>query len=63
MQSFNLTEPAFAFGFGDASDQVVADLGQSVALCGAGPEHRTANVPLAELTWMPPELLSEVNGQ
>ncbi|WP_235619277.1 hypothetical protein [Embleya scabrispora] len=31
MQSFNLAEPAFALGFGDAGDQVVADLDQSAA--------------------------------
>ncbi|MEV3993598.1 hypothetical protein AB0J57_32345 [Streptomyces sp. NPDC049837] len=35
-QSSNLAEPAFALGLGDASDQVVADLDQSVAFGGSG---------------------------
>ncbi|MET9830052.1 hypothetical protein ABZ078_12175 [Streptomyces sp. NPDC006385] len=43
MRSFNLAEPAFALGLGDAGDQVVADLDQSVASGGVGPEHRAAD--------------------
>jgi hypothetical protein len=31
LESFNLTEPAFTFGFGDAGHQVVADLDNPVA--------------------------------
>jgi hypothetical protein len=34
LQSFDLAEPALAFGFGDAGGEVVADLGESVALGG-----------------------------
>ncbi|MFB7313150.1 hypothetical protein [Streptomyces sp. NPDC056192] len=32
LQSFNLAEPAFALGFGDTSDEVVANLDQSSSL-------------------------------
>jgi hypothetical protein len=32
LQSFDLAEPAFAFGFSDASDEVVADFLQARAL-------------------------------
>ncbi|MBO3743875.1 hypothetical protein [Actinoplanes flavus] len=42
VHSFDFAEPTFAFGFGDAGDEVVADLGESVVLCGVGPEHRAA---------------------
>ena len=38
LESFDLAEPALAFGFGDAGDQVVADLEQAVPLGGVGPE-------------------------
>ena len=43
LESFDLAEPAFAFGFGDAGGEVVADLDQAVALGGVGPEHRAAD--------------------
>jgi len=33
-ESFDLAEPAFAFGFGDAGGEVVADLDQPAALGG-----------------------------
>ena len=33
-----LAEPAFAFGFGDAGDEVVSDLLQPAALCRVRPE-------------------------
>lgn len=39
VESFDVAEPAFAFGFGDAGDQVVADLDEPVALGRVGPEH------------------------
>ena len=32
LESFNLAEPAFAFGLGDAGDQVVADVRQPCPL-------------------------------
>jgi hypothetical protein len=32
LESFDLAQPAFAFGLGDPGGQVVADLGQAVAL-------------------------------
>src|SRR6185503_9138189 len=38
LQSFDLSEPFFAFGLGDAGGEVVADLGESVSLGGVGPE-------------------------
>jgi hypothetical protein len=31
-QTFDLAEPAFAFGFGDAGEQVVSDVGQPCPL-------------------------------
>ncbi|RPK70163.1 Tn3 transposase DDE domain protein [Streptomyces sp. ADI97-07] len=40
---FGNAEPALALGFGDAGEEVVADLGESVALGGVGPEHRAAD--------------------
>jgi hypothetical protein len=36
-ESFGFAEPAFAVGFGDTGDQVVADLGDAVLLGGVGP--------------------------
>lgn len=33
-ESFDFAEPAFAVGFVDAGEQVVADLGESAALLG-----------------------------
>jgi hypothetical protein len=36
LESFDLAEPAFAFGLGDAGDQVVADLLQPGPLAGSG---------------------------
>lgn len=43
MQAFDLAEPAFTFGFGDACGEVVADLDESVALGGVGPQQRAAD--------------------
>jgi hypothetical protein len=34
LESFDFAEPAFALGFGDAGGEVVADLGEAVALGG-----------------------------
>jgi hypothetical protein len=42
-EAFDFAEPAFAFGFGDAGGQVVADLGEPSALGGVGPEHGAAD--------------------
>ena len=39
LESFDFAEPAFAFGVGDAGDQVVADFGNALALSGIGPVH------------------------
>jgi len=36
-QSFDLTEPALARGFGDAREQVAVDLGESCALSRVRP--------------------------
>jgi hypothetical protein len=36
LESFDFAEPAFAFGFSDAGDQVVADFGNALALSGIG---------------------------
>ena len=42
-QPLNLTEPALAFGLGDAFDEVVADVDQTGPLVGVRPEHRAAD--------------------
>ena len=39
LESFDFAEPAFAFGFGDVGDQVVADFGNALALGGIRPVH------------------------
>jgi hypothetical protein len=42
-ESFDLAEPAFAFGFGDAVGEVVADLDQPAALGRVGAQDRAAD--------------------
>ena len=42
-ESFDLAEPAFAFGLGDAGVQVVADLFEPGSLRGIGPEERASD--------------------
>ena len=48
LESFDLAEPAFAFGLGDAGDEVVADLGDAGPLGRFGPEHGAPEAPLTE---------------
>jgi hypothetical protein len=36
-EAFGFAEPAFVFGFGDAGDEVAADLGDAGPLGGVGP--------------------------
>ena len=43
LESFDFAVPAFAFGFGDAGGEVVADLDEAWLLVGVGPEHRAAD--------------------
>jgi len=50
LESFGFAEPAFAVGFGDAGGEVVADLGDAVALGGVGPVQGAPEAPLTELT-------------
>lgn len=38
LEAFNLVEPAFALGLGDAGDEVVADVGQPCPLGWIGSE-------------------------
>ena len=38
-EAFDFAEPAFVLGFGDAGGEVVAYLGDAVALGGVGPVH------------------------
>jgi hypothetical protein len=45
LESFYFAVPAFAFGFGDAGGEVVADLGEAVLLGGVGPEYGAADAP------------------
>lgn len=44
----DLAEPAFALGFGDAGDEVVADLDQAEPLGGVWPEQGAAHTGLSE---------------
>jgi len=39
LESCDLAEPAFAFGFGDPGDEVVADLDDSLPLSRVWPVH------------------------
>lgn len=41
-KSFDLTEPALLFSFGDADEKVVADLADAVALGGVDAQQRAA---------------------
>ena len=43
LQALGFAEPAFALGFGDAGDQVVADLGEPRPLAWADPEERASD--------------------
>ena len=45
-QAFGFAEPAFAFGFGDAGGQVVADLGDAGSLGGVWPVHGASQAVL-----------------
>lgn len=47
-ESFGFAEPAFAFRFGDASGQIVADVEQALSLVGIDSKEWAANVPLTE---------------
>ena len=49
-EAFGFAGPAFAFGFGDAGEEVVADLGDAGPLGGVWPVQGAAQVPLTELT-------------
>lgn len=49
LESFDLAEPAFTFGFGDAGHQVVADLDNPVAPGRIGAEQGAAQAGLTEM--------------
>jgi hypothetical protein len=51
-ESFGFPGPAFAPGFGDAGQEVVADLFEAVALGGVDAQEGAADAPLTELTTM-----------
>jgi hypothetical protein len=51
-ESFGLTCPAFAFGFADPGDQVVADAGQPGLLGWVNPQQGAPDAPLTELNTM-----------
>ena len=48
LESFGFAEPAFAVGFGDAVDEVVADLDDAGSLGWVGPVHRASEA----FSWM-----------
>ncbi len=50
LQALDLSEPAFTLSFGDPIEQVVADLDQAVSLGRLGPEERTSQASLSELS-------------
>jgi hypothetical protein len=52
LESFCLAGPAFAFGLGDAGEEVVADVLQAPPLGGGNPQERAPDAPLTELTPM-----------
>ena len=43
LEAFDFAEPALAFGFANASDEVVANLDQSIALCRVWPQQCTTD--------------------
>lgn len=49
LKSFDLVEPAFAFGFGNAGEQVVVDVLKAALLSLVGAEHRAAYAGVTEL--------------
>ena len=55
LESFGFAGPAFAFRFGDAGQEVVADFFEAVPLGGVGAEHGAADAPLTELVAMFPQ--------
>ncbi|MFJ2094652.1 hypothetical protein ACIOEW_36155 [Streptomyces sp. NPDC087901] len=63
LESFDLTEPALPLGFGDPVEEVVADLHEPAALRWLWPEEGAADVPLTELTEVPPWASFEANSQ
>jgi hypothetical protein len=50
LESLGFADPAFALGFGDASQEVVADLFEAVPLGGVDSEEGASDDPLTELT-------------
>jgi hypothetical protein len=50
LESFGFAGPAFAFGFGDAGVEVVADLLQAVALGGVDSQEGAPDAGFSELT-------------
>ena len=51
LQSFDFAEPAFVFGFGDAGDEVVADLGEPARWAGSGQSMRAADAGVLVDAW------------
>lgn len=49
-ESFGFAGPSFAFCFGDAGEEVVADLLEAVALGGVDAEEGAADAGFSELT-------------
>jgi len=58
-ESFGFAGPAFAFGFGDAGVEVVADVLQAVALGGVDSEEGASDAPLTELTTIFLQLMAD----
>ena len=52
LEAFDFAEPAFAAGFFDPGQQVLADIEEALALGWVGAQQRAAQAPLTELTPM-----------
>src|ERR1035441_8642713 len=59
-QALDFAEPAFALGFGDAGQEIVADLGDAGPLGGLRPVHAASQTALTEMILRGSARLAEV---
>ena len=58
LESLGFAGPAFALGFGDAGQEVVADFFEAAALCGVDAQEGASDAPLTDLTPMFPQFMA-----
>jgi hypothetical protein len=58
LEPFGFAGPAFALGFGDAVQEVVADFFEPAALGGVDPQEGAPDAPLTDLTPMFPQFMA-----